>query len=404
MALLALAFALATLQLLQWLHHGDFFHPESPMLYSAATGSFNYPEFGAVRRGLFGTLIYLLHDNRMIATALFHALSALALCAAAAWIFSRIRARPITLLLFAVLLLSLARRWGDDTGRADLAIATLLSLGAILTVRGHFGAAGAIVGLSAFGHETGVIYGAPLMLALLLDRQRYAQLDRNQWLRLALGLGLPLIGYVLLGRLPHADHATMVSTVREALPHHKYVDWAIYYATSGWRGVETSLCQNHTDPNYLQHLLSAFLLLLLFVFALTGRARRLTGLAMLAAAPPLIFLAVVANDMTRWTEFAAYNAWLVCAFTGRQPDEASDSRVRVTVLRVLAALAFLVLFTDTKRFYIRERFYAPAPIVEHIAVERLKLTPTPNLDLVLLRCDPGWRDFLDAPAAAPAGR
>jgi len=40
------------------------------MLYSAATLSFNYIEFGAVRRGLAGTLVYLLHPNRMVGTAL----------------------------------------------------------------------------------------------------------------------------------------------------------------------------------------------------------------------------------------------------------------------------------------------------------------------------------------------
>jgi hypothetical protein len=68
----------------------------------------------------------------------------------------------------------------------------------------------------------------------------------------------------------------------------------------------------------------------------------------------------------------------------------------------LAAAAFLFLFTDTKRFYIRERFYAPSPFIEHVAVERLKLTPTPNLDVVFSRCDPLWRDFLDGPGAAPA--
>jgi hypothetical protein len=266
-----------------------------------------------------------------------------------------------------------------------------------LTERGRVGTATSQVAAGVFAHETSVIYGLPLLLALLLDQRRYAQLDGRQWLYVALGLALPLLVYVSLGLLPRADLATMVQTVRHALGEHKYVNWGIYFAVSGMRGVETSICQNLTDPNYLQHFLSALLLVLLFTFALAGRNRRLTGVAVLAWAPPLLFLSVIANDFTRWVEFAAYNAWLVCACSGgRSVDiDPAGERRDVIALRVVAAAALVFLVTDMKRFPIRERFYAPSPFIEHIAVERLHRPITPNLDVVLERCDPDWLTFLD---------
>src|SRR5688572_30033920 len=107
LVLFAVAFALSLRELLGWLWRGAFFQLGSPILYSAATLSFNYFEFGAVRRGLASGLVYLLHPNRMVGTALFYALSAAALCGLASWIFSRIRARPLTLAIFAPLLICL---------------------------------------------------------------------------------------------------------------------------------------------------------------------------------------------------------------------------------------------------------------------------------------------------------
>ncbi|MFL5334495.1 MAG: hypothetical protein ACJ8H8_15210 [Geminicoccaceae bacterium] len=395
--LFAITFVLSLRQLLRWIIHGDFFHPDSPMLYSAATVSFNYIQFGAVRRGLAGTLVYLLHPNRMVGTAMFYVLSAAALSALTSWIYARLTAaRPLRLAIFALLLVCLFRRWGEDTGRPDLAVAALLSGAAILMVHGRLGWATALVASGVFVHETSGIYGLPLLAALLLDQRRYAQLSRRQWLHLAAGLCLPLLVYAGLGLMPRADHATMVHTVREALSEHKYVNWAIYFAISGWRGVETSICQNRTDPNYALHVMSAALIVSMFVFSLAGRDRRMAALALLASAPPLVFLSIIANDFTRWTEFAAMNVWLVCACSPGNADDASDRGRGLGVLRALSAGALFLLLATTRIFPVREIFYAPSPTIEHWA-ERLGGPITPNLDIVLKRCDPGWLDFLDGP-------
>jgi hypothetical protein len=382
-------------ELLRWLSNGDFFHPDSPMLYSAATVSFNYIQFGAVRRGLVGTLVYLLHPNRMVGTALFWVLSAAALCALASWIFTRLtRARPLTLAIFALLLLCLTRRWGEDTGRTDLAVAALLAGTAILAMRGRVGAAAALVTVGVFVHEASVIYGLPLLAALLLDQRRYAQLSRRQWLNLALGVGLPLLVYAGLGLMPHADNATMVRSVRAALSGHKYVNWSIYFAISGWRGVETSLCQNRIDPNYALHVGSAVLIVSMFIFALAGPNRRMAALAVLACAPPLAFLSIVANDFTRWTEFSAFNVWLVCACSYASAGDSGPRTRTLAVLRMVTVGSVLLLLGTTRIFPVHENFYAPSPTIEHWA-ERLGAPRTPNLDIVLARCDPGWLELLN---------
>jgi hypothetical protein len=386
-------------QLIGWVSNGEFFHPESPMLYSAATLSFNYIEFGAVRRGLASTAVYLLHPNRMVGTAVFWVLSAAGLCALASWIFTRIRARPLTLAIFAVLLICLVRRWGLDTGRADLAVAAVLSGAALVAVRGHVGSAAALVAAGVFIHETSVIYGLPLLAALLLDQRRFAALSRRQWLHIVIGLAVPMLVYAGLGLLPRADTTTMVRTVRDALPAHKYVDWSIYFAVSGWRGVETSLCQNRIDPNYEVHFLSAVLIVALVVFALAGQNRRIGWVSLLAWAPPLLFLSIVANDFTRWTEFAAYNAWLVCAFSYGSGDATGDRGRALTALRFLAAGSVFLLIATTRLYPVAELFYAPSPLIEHWAL-RLGGPSTPNLDIVLERCDPGWLDFLNGAVTA----
>ena len=416
--LFSVALYLLLHQLLRWMHRGEFFNADSPMLYSAATLSFDYIEFGAVRRGLASTLIYLLHPNRMVGTAIFWTLSAVALCALVAILFDRTRTRPLQQAFMAWILICLAHRWGQDTGRADLAVVAVLSLATLLVTRGRIAWAGALVVSGIFIHETSVIYGLPLLAALLLHDRRYARLSTRDWRRFALGLGLPILAYVGLGLMPHAPNAVMVQTVREALSSHKYVNWAIYFAVSGWRGVETSLCQNRIDPNYPVHVLSAVLILSVCVFVMAGSRRRTTALALVASVPPLIFLSIVANDFTRWTEFSAFNAWLLCAVHfGRsgsdrvdeideidevdEVDEVDEPDRAIDFLRVVAAALAFFLVADTTTYPVAELFYAPSTVIEHW-VKRRGGPETPNLDIVLQRCDPGWLDFLDGvkPAAS----
>src|SRR6476620_6480014 len=66
-------------------YRGTLLTHDSPLLYQAATLGFNYFDFGAVRRGLGGSIVYLLGDNLLRATAVFHILSSALVAAAACW-------------------------------------------------------------------------------------------------------------------------------------------------------------------------------------------------------------------------------------------------------------------------------------------------------------------------------
>lgn len=394
--LFVLLFALSLRLLASAVLHDELLNPYSPLLYQAGTLSFNYVEFGAVRRGLASTLVYFLSPNRLLGTALFHVISAAALSATAAWIFGGIRARPLQLAIFVTLIVSLTRRWAQDAGRTDMAVATLVAIAALCVVNGRVATAGALVTMGVFVHETSVIFGVPLLAALLFDQQRYKQLTPRAWQGFAAAVAGPMLIYASLRWLPRADHATIVETVRHSLPTHKYVDWAIYFAMSESRGVATAICQNLTNPNYPLHVASGVLLIGLFAFALAGTGR-VSALALLAGLPPLLFLATVANDMSRWTVLGAFNVWLLCACRAQQPSAEVAESPR---LRAALALAMLVLLAESQRFPVSHGIYTPSPIIEHWA-DRLDGLRTPDLDEAFARCDPGWRNFLDAAESSP---
>ena len=63
---------------------------KSFLLYQAATLAFNYFDFGFIRRGLAGSLVYLLGPDRLQSTALFHLLTAASVAAVACWFFARL--------------------------------------------------------------------------------------------------------------------------------------------------------------------------------------------------------------------------------------------------------------------------------------------------------------------------
>ena len=105
--------------------------------------------------------------------------------------------------------------------------------------------------------------------------------------------------------LPHASVGTMVDVVRSKFAPHVVVDWAIYFAVSGARGVQTSICQNLTDPSYWVHPLGGLVVLAVVAVGLSGDPARDWPAMAVAALPPFLFLVVVANDTSRWTTWRA---------------------------------------------------------------------------------------------------
>lgn len=356
-------------------------------LYQAGTLAFNYFQFGAVRRGLGGSIAYLLSRDAGIATNSFHLLSAVCVAGTASLLFHRFRSTGLVRAAFALTMIVIMLRWGDDRGRTDMAVAALFGLATIAATRGRVVLAAACVGIGLFVHESSFIFGLPLLAALVL-RMGWGGLAQRARLGFLAALAVALVVYLGLGLLPHASRMEMVQVIRGRLPLHIHVEWALYFALSGMRGVETSICQNLNDPTYWTHPLGGLILMVILCAALLATERRAWAWGLLAALPGFIFLSIVANDMSRWAMFACFNIWLIGITAPQAPSDRGRARLVLAVL-FLPLVAYRPSIMPL-------RIYSPSPVLEAI-LQRLGGPPTPPVSDALDRCDPHWHDVLDKP-------
>ena len=396
--------ALSTRLLASAVWRGVLLTDESPLLYHAAAIGFSYFDVGFVRRGLAGSVVSLLGPDRLLGTAVFHVLCAAAVAGGAAILFLRLclpaAARWVYVLLFVALML----RWAEDPGRTDLAVAALLVATVLAFQAKQLVLSCLCLGLSLGVHETGLVYGASLLAALLLDGARWRQVPRRAAAAGLLVLAAFVALYLLLGMLPHADVPTMVSVVRSRFPTNEYVDWAIYFAVSGSRGVRTSICQNLGDPTYPLHLATGLGVIAIFIALLRNRAKPSLPVALLAAVPPFLFMSAVANDLSRWTMLAALNVWLLSAVSAcdlaEDADGADRRPWRRAALRIGTAMLVIPLI-HPKTWRIQDPIFSPAPVIDH-ALQEVGGPRAPRFRVALARCDADWRSVLgDDPAATP---
>jgi MFS family permease len=180
-------------------------------------------------------------------------------------------------------------RWAEDPGGPTSRSLRCSASPRWRSSAGRPVAAALAVAVGLFVHETGFVFGLPLLAGLWLDQGRWRAIGRRAAFGVGAVLGLALLLYLAFDGLPRSDARTMVDVVRSHLPPHEYVDWAIYFAVSGARGVQTSLCQNAGDPTYGLHVGGGLLVIGLFV-AILKRARRTRlagGAAGVGAAVPL---------------------------------------------------------------------------------------------------------------------
>ena len=394
-AFFALLVALSTRLLASAVWRHVLLTEESPLLYHAATLAFNYFDFGFVRRGLAGSVVSLLGPDRLLGTAIFHVLCAAAVAGGAAALFLHLRLRAGERLLYVLLFVALMLRWAEDPGRTDLAVAALLIAAGLAFQARLLLVACLCVGVSLGIHETGLIFGVSLLAALLLDGGRWRQVTRRNATAGVLVLSTFIALYVLLGTLPQADVPTMVSVVRSRFPRHEYVDWAIYFAVSGGRGVRTSVCQNLGDPTYPLHLATGLGVIGLFITLLRRRTRPSLAAALLAAVPPVLVLSIVANDLSRWTVLAALNVWILSAVAAAESDLGGDAGARSwqrTSLRLGVAVLVIPLI-HPKTWRIEDPIFSPSPVIDRL-VQELGGPRTPRFAAALARCDSEWRSVL----------
>jgi hypothetical protein len=278
-------------------------------------------------------------------------------------------------------------RWAEDIGRTDLAIAALLAAATLAVMRARYLAAVLFICVGLFVHELSAIFGIPLIAALMADGRLEKVRTRERWaivVAVAVTAGL----YVAMIALPSVDVPTMVRVVRSKFEPSEPVDWAIFIAVSGARGLALNLCQNRVDAAFRVHVLGGLMVIACTALAIGDPSRKKWASVATIAVAPFIFLTVVANDMARWALLACFNVWL---FAGARAV-ATRSGEQARLLPLAAAFALLALLeADFDRG--DTLIHKPSPILER-AAQKFAHKYTMRFNEVLQRCDPAWRDLL----------
>jgi len=385
---------------------GVFYRGWNPLynwnfIYQAATDSFNYIQFGFVRRGLSGTLIYLSGLPQIYGTLVFHFVSAALVAGVVCIILRRSRETMQSLIAPVGVMVILMLCWAEDAGRTDPMTAALIAFAAVALVAGRAVAAAALLVVGLAVHETSFIYGLPLLTGLLIALGSKGRPSGRQIVPAVLLLAVVTVTYAFFDHFPRASNAAMTEAIQERMPSHILVDYAIYFATSGMRGVVASMCQNTLDPNYGLHFWSGLLILVMTTALLFGRRWRAWALSALVGFVPFLFLFIVANDMARWTVLACFNILLLrllvpALTTGAPARAAAPMSVRQLAVIFVSLGALLVVAHPKRPLKIRVPIYSPSPFIEGLSI-RLGGQPTPDVGVALQQCDPDWRSVLTLP-------
>ena len=364
--------------------------------YRAVTLSFNYLDFGAVRRGLGGTLVRWLGVVPLEGLAIFHVAATVLASAAFCVLLARRSLERGSFALAASGLIVLALFWGNDAGRTDPMVAALLTVAALTWWRWPILAALSLVAALGF-HEMAAVYGVPLIAALWYERQRAAPDGTPQASvasrRAALFLFAVAIGLqVAIDRLPHAPPAAIAAWVWQHFSVTTQTEWALYYYLAGTRGMAEAMCQNwRLDDGFGLHLLAGLAVTAGTVLVF-NRFRSGGWLApMLAGMIPFAFLGAISLDLARWSAFSAFTAGVVCLARPETREPAQEGRLRGWQVALLGAL----VIACTPRFAPGVQFpgYSPAPLIEQL-VALWSPRHSPAVEVGLDRCDPTWREVL----------
>jgi len=389
-----LALATAT-PLIRYRFYGDIFAAFDDRLYQAGVLAFNYFEFGPIRRGLAGSIVYLLGHDILRASTWFFLLSAGAVALPVIWLYRDLPLPRLARFAFAATIVAIMLRWAGDIGRTDMLVSAGIAVAAIAAARGRLGLAALMLGIGLMIHETSVIFGVPLLVAILMRPNAWSAVSAASKRQGAAVLLLSLALYIGMTHLPHASDTVMSEVVRAKFAPTKYVDWAVYFALSGLRGLQTNLCQNGQDPTYWMHPAGGLLLVALTTVALGWNLRRDAALTAVATLPPFIFLSIFTNDISRWAMFAMFNVWLLHAVAHRREGRRTFSEREALLVAVI-----LLVLTSNKLGTAPTPIYSPSPVLERIGVRLFRTGPTPNVEDALKRCDPTWHDFVLAPDRA----
>ena len=362
--------------------------------YKAATLAVDFIDFGAVPRGLGGSLARVFTSDAVDAAIAFHFASALAVTCVLALLFARFQAPVVRRVVFAVVALALMMRWGEDGGRTDLAVVALLGAATLAWLSGRIVTAALTVGLGLFIHEASVILGVPLLAAFAWRDASRGDLAWQRVRTLLVILGAVLAVYLAFRWLPHSTNAEIVTRVRERVGNNEAVDVALYFALAGFRGVRAAMCQNAMDPAASMHVAMGLVVIAVTALALAPWRGANPWMVLLAGLPGYLLLTSVANDYARWTLFACVALWL-SAILRQKLYSLLRSQGRHGRLGVSSGSMGPGAGSVPATRPGISRVVSPVPRVD----QWLYRSPGPKplgFAEVVARCDPSWRDVLRA--------
>jgi hypothetical protein len=276
-------------------------------------------------------------------------------------------------------------------GRTDVLIAAFIILAASAMTNRKPAVACVWLAIGLMAHETAIIYGLPLVVALALRDRQYRSIPLAKYVTPTLILLIAVAVYILADKFPHASVNTIVSTIQNELPREYLVDLGLYFSLSGIRGVHTAMCQNAHDPAYAVHLIEACILIVLASFATShwpwGRG---FWLAILVSLPPFIFLWIVATDHARWITLSMLNIWLL-GVTDREPRKLEQPLI---FLAEIACAALVLILHYPKNARIENRLVSPSLIMERVA-NKFGIASSPGFRATMVSCDSNWREVLE---------
>ncbi len=363
--------------------------------YKSATLAVDFVDFGAVHRGLGGSLARLFTADAVDAAIAFHLASGLAVACVLGLLFARFQVPVVRRLAFAVVALALMMRWGEDGGRTDLAVVALLGAATLAWLSGRIVVAALTVGLGLFIHEASAILGVPLLAALAWRDVSRGDLKRQRVHTLLVILAAVLAVYFAFPWLPHSTNPEIAARVHERVGSNEAVDVALYFALAGLRGIQAAMCANAKDPAASMHVAMGLVVIAVTTLALAPWRGANRWLTLLAGLPGYVLLASVANDYARWTLFACMALWLFAISAPRAAAASSDRRVALADVACLAAGCILALALVPATRPGISRVVSPVPRLD----QWLYRSPDPKplgFAEVVARCDPRWRDVLRA--------
>lgn len=351
----------------------------------------NYFQFGAMRRALVGSVIYMSGVGLVTAAYLFYAISVILVLIFAYFFIKRImqaggRSLPFVLIIGALLLF-----WSEDIGRTDILVAAILLAAALALIDGRIVLASLCLAVGFQVHEATAIYGLPLAAALLLEGHRY---EKYRTAAGAIALAILIGGIVFyfgLSFLPRAPNGFIVETISSRLPKTYHVDsvsstFAMFAMLGGVRAAIDSVCLVSPSVHHYLKPLIALLMVALAVASMSEFRRSSWLLPAIATVPPLLFLWLTSNDMGRWTALAILNVWILCANNPLEPIRESGQWAWVRAAGAAAIIPLLFPLTLPVRFF----FAYPSPMIER-GIEELIGRPTVR---TFDECDPTWRESL----------